>query len=136
MKGSNRTPVTPRSTIHLLAFALFLSAVISGGVLAQEKNTAARKTDLLPAGRPASIARGRILYHDRCEICHFSDSDAKKIGPGLKGAYKRGKFADGGKIDDAAMERWILNGSKNMPPFRPVLNPGQTRDLIDYLKTL
>ncbi len=76
------------------------------------------------------------MYHDRCEICHFSESDARKIGPGLKGIYKRGKFAAGNKIDDASMLKWIVNGGKDMPPFKPVLNPGQLQDLISYLKTL
>ena len=84
----------------------------------------------------AVIARGSIVYKDRCAICHFSESQAKKIGPGLAGIYKRGKFTDGRKLDDAAMEKWILNGGKNMPPFKSVLNTIQVRDLTAYLKTL
>jgi mono/diheme cytochrome c family protein len=125
----------PRGKIHLLTIVLSVSAAFSGSISAQKK-TAGQKTDSQPLGGPAAIARGRIVYHDRCEICHFSDSDVQKIGPGLKGVYRRGKFADGSKVNDASMEKWILNGSTNMPPFKPVLNPGQFRDLIAYLKTL
>ena len=82
------------------------------------------------------MARGKIVYRRRCEICHFSESEALKVGPGLKGIYKRGKYANGGKVDDASMEKWILDGGKNMPPFKGVIDPAQISDLIDYLKTL
>jgi cytochrome c len=85
---------------------------------------------------PAVIERGMTVYKDQCAICHFSDSDAKKIGPGLKGIFKREKFHDGGKVDDPSMEKWILSGGKNMPPFKSVLNTIQIRDLIAYLRTL
>ena len=84
----------------------------------------------------AVIARGAIVFKDRCAICHFSQSNAKKIGPGLLDIYKRGKFPDGGKVDDASMEKWILNGGKDMPPFKGLISPTQLRDLIGYLKTL
>ena len=117
---------------------LILAAVFCAAAIAQVKDPSSRaaNTDSAAAGEPAATARGLALYKDRCAICHFSGSDAKKIGPGLKGIYKRGKFPDGGKVDDAAMENWILSGGKNMPPFRAVLNPGQIHDLIVYLKTL
>ncbi len=82
------------------------------------------------------IARGLKVYKDRCAICHFSESDARKIGPGLAGIYKHGKFANGGKVEDASMEKRILNGGKDMPPFKSVLNPSQVSDLIAYLRTL
>jgi cytochrome c len=88
------------------------------------------------AGQPSAITGGRAVYQQRCEICHFNASEAKKIGPGLKGIYKRGKFADGRRVDDASMERWIVEGGKDMPPFKGVLNPSQIRDLLSYLKTL
>jgi mono/diheme cytochrome c family protein len=84
----------------------------------------------------AVMARGLTVYKDRCAICHFSESKAKKIGPGLTDIYKRGKFTDGSKVDDASMQKWILNGGKDMPPFKPALNANQIRDLIAYLKTL
>ena len=89
-----------------------------------------------PSGKPASVARGRIVYNSHCGICHFSASEAMKIGPGLKGIYKREKFPSGGRVDDASMEKWIGSGGKNMPPFKAVLDMAQVRDLIAYLKTL
>ena len=105
---------------------------------AQVKNSSDNKANNAPqpAGEPAAIARGLVTYTNRCAICHFSESEAKKIGPGLKGIYRRGGSMVGGKVDDASVQDRILNGGKDMPPFRSVLNSNQLRDLITYLKTL
>jgi cytochrome c2 len=123
--------LTRRFQIILLALANILSAHAYA-----QKKTATEKTDTRVAGLPAAMARGNTVYRDRCEICHFSESDAKKLGPGLKEIYKRGKFANGSKVDDASMEKWIVNGGKDMPPFGKVLNAAQIHDLIAYLKTI
>ena len=103
------------------AFAgITLAAVFSTLAIAQEKAPAGKNAnaDSQPAGELAAIARGRIVYRDRCEICHFSESSAQKIGSGMKGIYKRGTFADGSKVNDASIEKWIANGGKNMPPYK------------------
>jgi mono/diheme cytochrome c family protein len=124
--------------INRLAAVLALAAVFSTFAIAQEKTVSGKNANAnsRPAGEPIAVARGRAVYHDRCEICHFSDSDVKKVGPGLKGIFKRGKFANGGKVDDASMEKWVINGGKDMPPFKQVLSGNQIQDLISYLKTL
>jgi mono/diheme cytochrome c family protein len=112
--------------------------IFSASAYAQAKTPSNKKATIAPSpgGNSAAIARGHIVYKDRCAICHFSESDTGKIGPGLKGLYKRGKFADAGRVDDATIENRILNGGKDMPPFRSVLTAGQVRDLMAYLKTL
>ncbi len=120
---------------HLLA-AAGLTVLLFGAATAQDKSPAGKNLNATILGEPAPIARGRTVYQQRCEICHFSVSEAKKIGPGLKGTYKRGKFADGRRVDDASMEKWIVEGGKDMPPFKGLLNPSQTRDLLAYLRTL
>lgn len=81
-------------------------------------------------------ARGRAVYKRNCEICHHSASTAKKIGPGLKGAYKQKTFADGRAVSDENMRAWIEDGGKDMPQFKNTLKPEQIRDLIAYLRTL
>ncbi len=81
-------------------------------------------------------AKGEQIYRARCAICHFSASTEKKMGPGSKGLYARGKFADGKKVDDASVRGWIERGGKNMPGYRAVLSTEQIRDLTAYLKTL
>ena len=84
----------------------------------------------------ADTARGQALFNERCAICHYDQSAAQKIGPGLKGIYARGKFADGKKVDDTSMAGWIEKGGKDMPGLKDTLKPAEIRTLISYLKTL
>ncbi len=53
-----------------------------------------------PEENSATVAAGKAIFEQRCAICHYSESTAKKMGAGLKGLYSRGKFAAGGKVDD------------------------------------
>jgi cytochrome c len=89
-----------------------------------------------PRRLSADVTAGKAIFEQRCAICHYSDSTAKKIGIGLKGLFARGKFANGAKVDDAAVSAWIEKGGKDMPGFRGALKPEQIHDLIAYLKTL
>jgi len=54
----------------------------------------------------------------------------------LRRIYPGGKFANGKKVDDAAMRAWIEAGGKDMPAYKDVLKPNEIRDLIAYLRTL
>lgn len=121
-----------RFQISLLAVAL--AAVFSPRARAQEKAPAGKNTQ--PAGDQAAITRGSIVYGHRCEICHASESDAQKFGSSMKGIYKRGKFADGSKVNDAIVKKWIQDGGKGMPGYKDVLNPGEINDLVAFMKTL
>ncbi len=84
----------------------------------------------------AEIEKGKTVYDKRCAACHFAASDAKKVGPGLKGLTKRGAYSDGKPVTDDSLRAWIEKGGKNMPGFKAALNAKQVRDLIAYLKTL
>ena len=88
------------------------------------------------ASRAQSDASGKDLFNQHCASCHFTETMAQKIGPGLKGLYKRQTFADGKKVTDATVTRWIEAGGKDMPGFKENLKPEQIRALISYLKTL
>jgi len=88
------------------------------------------------ASEAADVAEGKQVYANRCEICHYSASDEKKIGPGLAGLMKRERFRNGMKADDATLRRVIELGGKDMPGYRDSLKAEQIRDLIAYVKTL
>lgn len=88
------------------------------------------------SGETAEATRGQGLFNERCAICHYDQSAAQKLGPGLKGIYARGKFADGKRVDDASMAGWLEKGGKDMPGLKDVLKPAEIRTLISYLKTL
>ena len=116
--------------LHALAM-LTLTAAASLFAQAPAKNSAGRK----PAPG-AEVVRGKEIYDAECEICHYSASTLKKVGPGLKGLTGRAKFANGIKVNDEGLRRWIEKGGKDMPGFQKRLSPEKTRDLIAYLKTL
>ena len=94
----------------------------------------AQRKASLKATEASNIARGQTIYEKNCEICHFATSAEKKIGPGMKGIMKKEKFANGWKVNQVNMRRWIENGGKNMPPSH--LKAEQIRELIEYMKTL
>ncbi len=59
----------------------------------------------------AAAARGKEIFDKKCAVCHYADSDAKKIGPGLKGISKRGTFTvNNNKVTDETLKTWIENG--------------------------
>jgi cytochrome c len=93
-----------------------------------------------PAGggkNSAAAARGKETFDTKCAVCHYADSDAKKIGPGLKGISKRGTFTvNNNKVTDESLKTWIENGDTLMPPFKEVLEPAQIKDVVAYVKTL
>lgn len=118
----------------VLGFAVLSMAV---AVLAQDPpaKTAPKKTAASKSSGTA--AKGKEVFDQKCSICHFADSDAKKIGPGLKGISKRGTFTvNNNKVTDATLKTWIENGDSLMPPFKDALDDQQIKDVIAYVKTL
>jgi mono/diheme cytochrome c family protein len=110
---------------------------VAGVLLAQDppaKKTAASGGSKVSA---AAVARGKDVFEKKCALCHNADSDAKKIGPGLKGLSKRGTFSvNNNKVTTESLKTWIENGDSLMPPFKEVLEPAQISDVVAYVKTL
>ncbi len=111
---------------------------VAGAVFAQDPP--AKPPAKAPAKKAApagSATKGKEVFEKKCAVCHYADSDAKKIGPGLKGLAKRGTFTvNDSKVTDEALKTWIENGDTLMPPFKDVLEADQIRDVIAYVKTL
>jgi mono/diheme cytochrome c family protein len=111
---------------------------VSTAVFAQDPpaKTPAKKSTSA-AGAAGSAAKGKDVFDKKCGVCHYADSDAKKIGPGLKGLGKRGTFTvNSNKVTDESLKTWIENGDNLMPPFKDVLDAAQIKDVVAYLKTL
>ena len=84
-----------------------------------------------------SAAKGKEVFEKKCAMCHFADSDQKKIGPGLKGISKRGTFSvNGNKVTTESLKTWIENGDSLMPGMKDVLEPAQINDVVAYVRTL
>ena len=73
---------------------------------------------------------------EQCGACHNTDTDEKKMGPSLKGLFKRGKLANGKKTTDATVLDIINKGGNGMPPYEELLSAEEKTNVIAYLKTL
>ena len=82
------------------------------------------------------VSHGEAIFNEHCAICHFAASSEKKIGPGLRGITKRGRFSDGTWANTPNLTRWVQSGGKNMPGYRKELSDAQIQDLLAYLRTL
>ena len=113
---------------------------VAGAVLAQDPPAPPAKSSSKKAashGPSGSAVKGKEVFEKKCSICHYADKEAKKIGPGLKGMYKRGTFTvNGNKITDESLRTWIENGDSLMPPMKETLEGNQIKDVIAYVKTL
>jgi mono/diheme cytochrome c family protein len=122
-----------RTGAMLAAATLGIALAVTGAALAQTKTT--KKA---AAGKDAAaVARGKDVFQQKCSTCHNDTSDAKKIGPGLKGIGKRGTFTvNNNKVTDETLKAWIENGDSLMPPFKDVIDDNQIKDVIAYVRTL
>jgi mono/diheme cytochrome c family protein len=110
---------------------------VASAVYAQDDAKPATKKSGSSSASSAAAERGKEVFEKKCSVCHYADSDAKKIGPGLKGIGKRGTFTvNNNKVTDESLKTWIENGDTMMPPFKEVLEPAQIKDVVAYVKSL
>ena len=83
--------------------------------------------------------RGKGVF-EMCAPCHNTDNDARKMGPSLKGLFKRPKLENGQKLTVETVRAQIATGGKQMPHYfegaQPLISPQDLEDVIAYLKTL
>ena len=96
---------------------------------------AAAGSRALPAAGKGDAAKGKEVF-EQCGVCHNADSDEKKMGPGLKGLFKKDKMTNGKKPTDATVRAKIDEGGNGMPAYKDMLSDTEKDDLIAYLKTL
>jgi cytochrome c len=90
---------------------------------------------LMVSAPKGDAAKGKAVF-EQCAVCHNADSDEKKMGPGLKGLYKRDKMANGKKPTEANVLEKINDGGNGMPAYKDMLSDQEKDDLLAYLKTL
>ncbi len=89
---------------------------------------------LVPAAA-GNAAKGKEIF-EQCGVCHNADSDEKKMGPGLKGLFKKDKLTNGKKPTEANVRAKVDEGGGGMPAYKDMLSDQEKDDLIAYLKTL
>ena len=80
-------------------------------------------------------AKGKEVF-EQCSVCHNADSEEKKMGPGLKGIFKKDKMNNGKKPTEANIRSRIDEGGSGMPAYKDMLSDQEKDDLVAYLKTL
>lgn len=79
--------------------------------------------------------KGKEVFQ-QCTPCHNADSTEKKMGPGLKGLFSKGKLNNGKKPTEENVRAQVDEGGNGMPAYKEMLSDEEKDDLIAYLKTL
>lgn len=79
--------------------------------------------------------KGKELF-EQCSVCHNVDTDEKKMGPSLKGLFKRKTLQNGKPVNDANVLAQINNGGNGMPAYADMLSAQDKADILAYLHTL
>lgn len=103
-----------------------VTLLFAGALLFAGSNLYAQKGD---------AAKGKEVF-DQCSVCHNADSAEVKMGPGLKGLYKKGKLASGKPVNDANVLGQLNAGGNGMPAYKDILSDAEKANVIAYLKTL
>jgi cytochrome c len=103
-----------------------LTVLIAAGAMAVSMSAFAADGD---------VAKGKEVF-EQCSVCHNADSAEKKMGPGLKGEFKKDKMVNGKAPSEANMRALINAGGNGMPAYNDMLTDTEKNDLIAYLKTL
>lgn len=111
-----------RQTIAI-AGSVVLFAVLGVGVGAAHK---AQKGD---------PAKGKEVF-EQCQVCHNTDTDEKKMGPSLKGLFKRKTLQSGKPVNDENVLGQINNGGNGMPAYADMLSADDKANVLAYLHTL
>jgi len=79
--------------------------------------------------------KGKEVF-EQCGMCHYADKTEKKMGPGLKGLFKKEKLTNGKKVTEENVLAVINEGGNGMPPYQDLLSDDERADVLAYLKTL
>ena len=90
---------------------------------------------LAAADSKGDPAKGKEVF-EQCSVCHNADTDEKKIGPSLKGLFKRDKLKNGKKVTEENVKAVINTGGNGMPAYADMLSEAEKANVIAYLKTL
>jgi|HubBroStandDraft_1064217.scaffolds.fasta_scaffold728687_2 cytochrome c len=82
-----------------------------------------------------SIPDGQKLFQ-QCSGCHSAETSERKVGPSLKGLFKKSVLLNGLPANEHGIRLRIQNGGDGMPSYGRILSTKELDRLIAYLKTL
>jgi cytochrome c2 len=83
----------------------------------------------------AEDSGGKEIFQ-QCSGCHSVETGEGKVGPSLKGIFKRDKLRNGKPATEKNVRDRIEKGGDGMPSFGAILSEKETDRLIAYLKCL
>ena len=91
----------------------------------------------VPAAQDESdnVAKGKEVF-EQCAICHNVDSDEEKMGPALKGLFKKAKLKNEKPATEENVRAIVKAGGNGMPGYEELLSAEEMDHLIAYLKTV
>jgi mono/diheme cytochrome c family protein len=89
----------------------------------------------LAAAAHGDAGKGKTVF-EQCSVCHSADTDEKKMGPSLKGLFKKPKLMNGKPTTESNVLDQINNGGNGMPPYGDVLSADDKANVLAYLRTL
>jgi cytochrome c len=87
------------------------------------------------ADEKGDATKGKEVF-EQCGACHDIETGEKKMGPSLKGLYKKAKLANGKPVNDANVTAVINAGGNWMPAYEDLLTAEEKDHVLAYLKTI
>lgn len=116
--------------IYLLCLLTVIALGYFGGELVYGKKAPSLKVE------EGLVQEGSIVFSQKCSACHYTDRIEKRIGPGLKGLFKREKLlASGLPATEANVRNQLKRPVGTMPSFAE-LPDEKLEALIAFMKTL
>lgn len=79
---------------------------------------------------------GAVVFSKNCGGCHHADKTEPKVGPGLKGLFKRDSFpVSGWPANEESLRKQLKTPFGGMPPF-PDMPEDQIKALFAFLQSL
>ena len=78
---------------------------------------------------------GQKLFQ-QCSGCHSAETSEKKVGPSLKGLFRKRVLLNGEPANEHNIRLRIKNGGDGMPSYDRILSSKELDRLVAYLKTL
>jgi cytochrome c len=84
----------------------------------------------------AGITSDGLRVFQHCSGCHSAETSEKKVGPSLKGLFRRRELLNGMPANERTIRLKIKDGGGGMPSYDQVLSAKELGQLIEYLKSL
>ena len=122
--------------VYFLCVLLVVGLGYYGGELVFGKReppaTAAESRERIPE----VAAAGALAFSRMCSGCHYADNANFKMGPGLKGLFKKkALYGSGWPVTEANVKKQIVTPFGTMPAFSD-MSDEELNAMLAYMKTL